>query len=203
MGGIHPRFKHEVGRRLALAYRGTLTPTIASCSVKPSSGSIELAMTVAEDDHLLVPALGNGLSGSNTQDGRLILSERTASNVHPMEQVQWSAEDFEMSGWGVKDSSSLMVCLPKKGQAAAQKTTADDCLTDADLWVSAPLVATGVVQNSSHARQQHVQEGTMQPPPATQQTLSIDLGTTKTVSRFHLLSKQFFEYFTKTASGQA
>jgi hypothetical protein len=71
------------------------------------------------------------------------------------------------------------------------------------LWVSAPLVATGVVQNSSHARQQHVQEGTMQPPPATQQTLSIDLGTTKTVSRFHLLSKQFFEYFTKTASGQA
>ena len=28
MGGIHPRFKHEVGRRLALAFKGTLSPTI-------------------------------------------------------------------------------------------------------------------------------------------------------------------------------
>ena len=43
-----------------------------------------------------------------------------------------------MSNWGVKDSSGLMVCLQKPGA----DTVADDCLTNADLWVSAPLVAS-------------------------------------------------------------
>jgi len=38
MGGIHPRFKHEVGRRLALAYNGVLNPTIAGCTVAPTAG---------------------------------------------------------------------------------------------------------------------------------------------------------------------
>jgi hypothetical protein len=46
MGGIHPRFKHEVGRRLALAYRGTLSPTIKSCSA--SAATIEIVLSVAE-----------------------------------------------------------------------------------------------------------------------------------------------------------
>ena len=34
MGGIHPRFKAEVGRRLALAFKGVPTPTLAGCTLK-------------------------------------------------------------------------------------------------------------------------------------------------------------------------
>ena len=105
MQGIHPRFKHEVGRRLALAYRGALTPTIHSCAAK--EGEIDLVWTVAENDEAI---------------------------------VQWGAEDSNMSAWGVQDSSGLMVCVGKP----SAETTADDCLTDASLWVSAPLVAKGV-----------------------------------------------------------
>lgn len=52
MGGIHPRFKHEVGRRLALAYRGALSPTIKSCS--ESAAKIEIVLSVAEADKLLL-----------------------------------------------------------------------------------------------------------------------------------------------------
>ena len=51
MGSIHPRFKHEVGRRLALAYRGALSPTIKSCSVASSKAEIDIVMVVAESDH--------------------------------------------------------------------------------------------------------------------------------------------------------
>jgi hypothetical protein len=104
MGGIHPRFKHEVGRRLALAFKGTLSPTIKGCSVK-SASELDLVMVVAENDHAI---------------------------------VQWAAADSNMSNWGVKDSSGLMVCLQKPGA----DTAAADCLTNADLWVSAPLVAS-------------------------------------------------------------
>ena len=54
MGGIHPRFKHEVGRRLALAYGGALSPTIAGCTLAPGGGSIELELTVAEADRAML-----------------------------------------------------------------------------------------------------------------------------------------------------
>jgi hypothetical protein len=104
MGGIHPRFKHEVGRRLALAYRGALSPTIKGCTVK-SASEVDLVMLVAENDHAI---------------------------------VQWSAADSNMSNWGVKDSSGLMVCLQKPGA----DTLVADCLSNADLWVSAPLVSS-------------------------------------------------------------
>lgn len=61
MGGIHPRFKHEVGRRLALAYKGVLSPTIKGCSVK-SSSELDLVMVVAENDHAIVQWTGNDTS---------------------------------------------------------------------------------------------------------------------------------------------
>merc|ERR1712025_228593 len=37
MGGIHPRFKREVGRRLALAYTGVNGPMLSGCKVEESS----------------------------------------------------------------------------------------------------------------------------------------------------------------------
>eukprot|EP00656_Telonema_subtile_P043614 TRINITY_DN49962_c0_g1_i1.p1 TRINITY_DN49962_c0_g1~~TRINITY_DN49962_c0_g1_i1.p1 ORF type:complete len:417 (-),score=29.87 TRINITY_DN49962_c0_g1_i1:143-1393(-) len=40
MGMIHPRFKHEVGRRLALAYLGANGPTLSGCSVSDSAVQI-------------------------------------------------------------------------------------------------------------------------------------------------------------------
>ena len=135
MQGIHPRFKHEVGRRLALAYRGALTPTIRSCAAK--EGEIDLVWTVAENDEAI---------------------------------VQWGAEDSNMSAWGVQDSSGLMVCVGKP----SAETTADDCLTDASLWVSAPLVAKTVRSAGGGGWQGR------QPAPATQQTLTAKLNATST-----------------------
>ena len=132
--GIHPRFKHEVGRRLALAYRGALTPTIRSCAAK--EGEIDLVWTVAENDEAI---------------------------------VQWGAEDSNMSASGVQDSSGLMVCVGKP----SAETTADDCLTDASLWVSAPLVAK-TVRSAGGGGQGR------QPVPATQQTLTAKLNGTAT-----------------------
>lgn len=41
MGGIHPRIKAEVGRRLALAFSGVPSPTLAGCTLK-GNASISL-----------------------------------------------------------------------------------------------------------------------------------------------------------------
>ena len=48
MGGIHPRFKREVGRRLALAFLGATAPTLAGCTL--SATQLKLRMQVAADD---------------------------------------------------------------------------------------------------------------------------------------------------------
>ena len=62
------RFKHEVGRRLALAYRGTLSPTINSCTA--SASTIDIVLTVAEADKLLLQWSAEMFNTSNwgTQD---------------------------------------------------------------------------------------------------------------------------------------
>ena len=45
MGGIHPRFKHEVGRRLAVALmRNFSGPTIAGCKVDAAKASISVSL---------------------------------------------------------------------------------------------------------------------------------------------------------------
>ena len=47
MGPIHPRFKHEVGRRLATALLKNVSgPTIAGCAVTQGT-SIEIALDAA------------------------------------------------------------------------------------------------------------------------------------------------------------
>jgi hypothetical protein len=62
------RFKHEVGRRLALAYRGTLSPTIVSCT--GSASKIDIVLSVAEADKLLLQWSAEMFNTSNwgTQD---------------------------------------------------------------------------------------------------------------------------------------
>eukprot|EP00039_Didymoeca_costata_P005967 m.86252 g.86252 ORF g.86252 m.86252 type:complete len:759 (+) comp13049_c1_seq1:108-2384(+) len=52
MGGIHPRFKYEVGRRLALAYMGVESPTLSGCSM--SDGKLELQFKNLDYDDLLL-----------------------------------------------------------------------------------------------------------------------------------------------------
>lgn len=63
MGGIHPRFKHEVGRRLAVAYRGAVSPTIQSCT--QSASSIDIAFSVASADKLLLQWSADDFNTSN------------------------------------------------------------------------------------------------------------------------------------------
>jgi hypothetical protein len=66
--GIHPRFKHEVGRRLALAYRGARSPTITGCS--QTTSTLEVVFSVAEADKLILQWSDSDYNTSNwgTQD---------------------------------------------------------------------------------------------------------------------------------------
>lgn len=100
MGGIHPRFKREVGRRLAAALWGSKAPTLGGCSVR--DGAVELRFAPLGGDRLT---------------------------------LQWGDAEYNMSGWAVADSSSLMVCVGNEQRTSAPS----DCLADASLWAAAPL----------------------------------------------------------------
>merc|ERR1712060_929669 len=50
--------------------------------------------------------------------------------------LQWNDTDYNMTNWGVQDSSSLMICLSKSD---TPRLNASSCLTDASLWKAAPL----------------------------------------------------------------
>tara|TARA_B110000208_G_scaffold26130_2_gene33966 strand:+ start:68 stop:1162 length:1095 start_codon:yes stop_codon:yes gene_type:complete len=106
MGGIHPRFKHEVGRRLALAFNGAQGPTIAGCALDAAAATLTLSFNVSGADELL---------------------------------LQWSPEQFNLSTWGMSDSSSLMVCIAPPSPAGAAAATAEDCAADPSMWQPAPL----------------------------------------------------------------
>merc|ERR1739844_608573 len=106
MGGIHPRFKREVGRRLALAYLGSNGPTLASCSMQGTSAIVlHFNKTSLQDDQL---------------------------------KLQWDVDQYNISTWGTRDSSSLMVCVQNPDAAIWRES---DCLNDPSLWTSAPLRA--------------------------------------------------------------
>ena len=49
--------------------------------------------------------------------------------------LQWGDAEYNMSGWAVADSSSLMVCVGNEQRTSAPS----DCLADASLWAAAPL----------------------------------------------------------------
>ena len=83
MGGIHPRFKHEVGRRLALAYTGVAFPAFVGCSATAEAVTLEFS---ADD-----------------------LKKNGGDSI----VMQWTDEQWNVSAWttGSKDSSAMMVCV--------------------------------------------------------------------------------------------
>lgn len=54
MGGIHPRFKHEVGRRLALAYAGTTFPAFAGCTATSKAVTLQFNAADLKGDSLVM-----------------------------------------------------------------------------------------------------------------------------------------------------
>lgn len=112
MGGIHPRFKREVGRRLALAFfddegdqQRRVGPTLAGCTWDPKSENIDIRFNktlLGQDDAIL---------------------------------LMWSKYDrrWNMSTWAVSgDASTMMVCVGARDQI-------DTCRTDTTMWIPAPL----------------------------------------------------------------
>lgn len=96
MGGIHPRIKSPVGRRLAhalyhsqlggtAAYTG---PTISSCAVAGSTVTILYNASLLRGEAVLV-----------------------------------SPFDTDMAKWGTDDSSSFMLCFPSLGAGDCLRTT--------------------------------------------------------------------------------
>ena len=123
--------KHEVGRRLALAFDGVGAPTLAGCTLRPRGG----------------PSDAGGI------ELRFNLSSSQAGGGDDALLLQWAAADYNMSGWAVQDSSSLMVCVgPPAGEAGDEQKYAlwrglsrrqqrGSCLENASFWSAAALVA--------------------------------------------------------------
>jgi hypothetical protein len=110
MGGIHPRIKSPVGRRLAHALYhsqmgGTLSftgPTIAGCNF-----------------------------AANTNGGEITV--RFNTTLLRNEIISLGDWDSNMNNWGTDDSSGPMICFPSLGKAG------DDCLTTTSMWKSASV----------------------------------------------------------------
>ena len=134
MGGIHPRIKSEVGRRLAFAAknllhggRGALSgPVLAGCTLarptKPSKHHREKPQPWTLEIRF---------------DRAFLRKDRVA--VQP-------SFDYNMSRWGTNDASSMMVCVGAPGNATAQRLCAgtgqnysSGALSGG--WRSAPVVA--------------------------------------------------------------
>ena len=99
MGGIHPRFKHEVGRRLAVALLKNVSgPTIAGCTLH----------TQADGDIAAAPSSITLSLDAARMGGEDIM-------VQPF--------DINVSAWRDKDSSTLMVCTGQLGPAIANATS--------------------------------------------------------------------------------
>jgi len=93
MGAIHPRFKHEVGRRLATALlKNTSGPTIAGCTL--SGGAIELRL----DPSRLTPGEGVVVQPFNT-------------NVSQWENKGTDSSSLMLCSSGLGGNSTTCGCL--------------------------------------------------------------------------------------------
>ena len=74
MGGIHPRFKHEVGRRLAVALMRNISgPTIAGCKMDEASISVSLDPTRMGDEDVLVQPFDINVSAWSGDDSSTMM----------------------------------------------------------------------------------------------------------------------------------
>jgi len=102
MGGLHPRLKSPPAKRLALAYHnlfgggsGPYTgPTLAGCSLRPSSNS------------------------SGSAPSTIAIEVRYNASLLRGETVSVSPYDADMRTWGIGDSPTFMVCLVPEGSLA-------------------------------------------------------------------------------------
>lgn len=110
MGGIHPRIKSPVGRRLAHAlYHSQMGgsasftgPTIAGCNFDASSG-------------------GGGIT------------VRFNTTLLRNEMISLGEWDSNMENWGTGDSSGPMICFASLGKVG------DDCLLSTAMWRTASI----------------------------------------------------------------
>merc|ERR1711865_228210 len=70
-------------------------------------------------------------------------------------KLQWGAEQYNRSQWGIADSSTMMVCIGRAGM----ETLPADCLTDATLWAPAPLSQSSASPDSLVVDLQNLQVG--------------------------------------------
>ena len=115
MGGIHPRFKNEVGRRLALAYRGTTAPTIAGCTATATAAAGKL---------------GGAALTLRIETGR---GDRLGPPL-------WAAGEYDMTAWAVQDSSALMVCVGPDIPLKPRSLGLAACQANASHWVCTYLM---------------------------------------------------------------
>ena len=140
MGGIHPRFKHEVGRRLALAYRGTVGPTLSGCGVV--SGGDRGA------DRGGKSPLGSAAAVVGATATAIEVSFNSTLLGGDALLLQWAHDDqrYNMSTWNSDDASTMMVCLSPASSSSSSSSSSSppppspSCLTDASMWVATPLL---------------------------------------------------------------
>lgn len=107
MGGIHPRFKREVGRRLARALTGDSSPTLLGCELLGSPP--EIASEIASRDVAPRTQL------RTLERIRLKFDVAAQERLH----LSWSAADYNMTGWGVQGALKDYNLLPNQLPAIA------------------------------------------------------------------------------------
>jgi sialate O-acetylesterase len=119
MGGIHPRFKREVGRRLALAFLGATSPTIAGCEVSSSAARIELRLSVDGSDPVALQWAAEDYNqstwGGNGDSSTLMVCAGAASAAACLNgsgaMANWFAAPLALSGAAVGSVQKLSVDL--------------------------------------------------------------------------------------------
>lgn len=115
MGGIHPRIKPPVGSRLAAAYVNQFL----------GGGA---------------PFTGPTITGCTLDSPTSTITVHYNRTLLRGESVLVQPFDTDMSGWGVKDSATFMVCF--SGLPGGENCLADD-EQHLGLWVAASAVAGG------------------------------------------------------------
>ena len=175
VGPIHPRFKHEVGRRLATALLKNVSgPTIAGCAVTQGT-SIEITLDAARMGGEDVAVQPFDTNVSACEHPPQLLQTSTSKQASRRLPVGWVVHAFmtckppqdrdesshpklgisrlgcacALAGAGT-DSSSLMICTGALGPAVANETS---CACSGWAYVRAPCTRQGC-NSSNHGDDQ-------------------------------------------------